>query len=265
MFGDYLYRWQLTPDGDPIVTRTSRLLPVIRRKKPAMLKIAVDAEEEVGSNLMAWWEGQGVPLVLESDGKAILLERAPDGCSLADLVQQGRDDEATRIICAVVGKLHSPRSQPQPRLIPLLEWFAELGPAAHTHGGIFSLAAATAEDLLSGPRSITVLHGDIHHGNILRFGKRGWLAIDPKGLIGECGFDYANLFCNPDPETARGDERFRRRVEIVAETARLDRARLLRWVLAWCGLSAVWKINDHLDPETPLRVAELAAAELGQA
>jgi hypothetical protein len=42
------------------------------------------------------------------------------------------------------------------------------------------------------------LHGDIHHDNILDFGRRGWLAIDPKRLFGERGFDYANLFCNPD-------------------------------------------------------------------
>jgi streptomycin 6-kinase len=50
---------------------------------------------------------------------------------------------------------------------------------------IFSLSAETAHALLAAPREITVLHGDIHHDNILHFGERGWLAIDPKGLIGE--------------------------------------------------------------------------------
>jgi streptomycin 6-kinase len=261
-FRSYIDRWRLTPEGDAITTRTSRLLPVRWQGVAAMLKVALDAEEELGNELMAWWEGQGVPLVLARDGKAILLERAQDGRSLADLMRHGSDDQATRLICAVVGKLHSPKDQPLPRLIPLSEWFGELGPAANTHGGIFSLAAATADDLLSAPREISVLHGDIHHDNILQFGHRGWLAIDPKGLIGERGFDYANLFCNPDPETAADQERFRRRVEIVIEAAHLDRTRLLRWILAWGGLSAAWKINDHLDPETPLRVADLTAAEL---
>jgi streptomycin 6-kinase len=56
---------------------------------------------------------------------------------LADLVRRGRDDDATRIICAVVGKLHSPRGQPLPHLIPLSEWFRELAPAAEAHGGHF--------------------------------------------------------------------------------------------------------------------------------
>lgn len=47
-----------------------------------------------------------------------------------------------------------------------------------------------------------VLHGDVHHGNVLNFGARGWLAIDPRGLVGERAFDHANLLCNPDVATA---------------------------------------------------------------
>ena len=101
----------------------------------AMLKVAVDAEEELGNELMVWWDGQGAPLVLARQDKAILLERAQHGGSLADLVRNGRDDEATRIICDVVKQLHLPRSQPIPTLVPLSEWFGELWPAAETYGG----------------------------------------------------------------------------------------------------------------------------------
>ena len=46
--------------------------------------------------------------------------------------------------------------------------------------------------------------------------------------------------------------------------ASLDRKRLLQWILAWGGLSAAWKINDHIAPETPVGVAEMAAAELSR-
>jgi streptomycin 6-kinase len=261
-FRYYIDRWRLTPEGNPIVTRTSRLLPMRWQGVATILKIAVEAEEELGNELMVWWDGQGVPLVLAREGKAILLERAQDDGSLADLVRDGHDDEATRIICAVVGKLHLPKPQPIPTLVPLSEWFSELAPAAETYGGIVSLSAATAHELLAAPREIGVLHGDIHHDNILNFGERGWLAIDPKGLTGERDFDYANLFCNPDHGTAGDPSQFRRRLEVVAKTACLDRYRLLRWILAWGGLLAVWKINDHTPPNTPLRVAELAAAEL---
>lgn len=107
-----------------------------------------------------------------------------------------------------------------------------------------------------------MLHGDIHHDNILDFGPRGWLAIDPKRLIGERGFDYANLFCNPDHATATG--RFARRVAVVTEAAGLERKRLLQWILAWAGLSAAWCLSDGGPPETALAVAALAAAELAR-
>lgn len=49
---------------------------------------------------------------------------------------------------------------------------------------------------------MAVLHGDLHHGNVLDFGPLGWLAIDPKGLHGESGFDYANILSNPDRASA---------------------------------------------------------------
>jgi streptomycin 6-kinase len=88
-------------------------------------------------------------------------------------VRDGDNDEATRTICAVVAKLHLPKNQSVPSLVPLSEWFEELAPAAQTYGGILSRSAATADDLLSGPREITVLHGDIDHENILQFGDRG--------------------------------------------------------------------------------------------
>lgn len=100
-------------------------------------------------------------------------------------------------------------------------------------------------------------------------GARGWLAIAPKRLAGERGFDIANIFCNsrprrPDPAGGNSAGRFTRRVEVVAEAAGLERKRLLRWVLAWAGLSAAWLLGDGDAPEIDLRVAELAAAELDQ-
>ena len=117
------------------------------------------------------------------------------------------------------------------------------------------------------PREIVVLHGDLHHDNMLDFGVRGWLAIDPKRLVGERGFDFANIFTNPDladPTRPVSTEpgRFARRLEVVAEAARLERERLLRWILAWTGLSAAWYLGDGDSAAIDLQVAKLAAAEL---
>jgi streptomycin 6-kinase len=185
MFSHYLKRWALTPDGEPIITNTSRLLPVRSGGAPAMLKIALIEEERRGGLLMSWWNGQGAARVMVHDNDAMLMERAEDDHSLADLARDGRDDEASRIICAAVARLHAPRASPPPELVPLTEWFGPLGPSAEAQGGILRFAAATASDLLTSQRDTRVLHGDLHHGNLLHFDARGWLAIDPKGLVGD--------------------------------------------------------------------------------
>jgi streptomycin 6-kinase len=201
------------------------------------------------------------------EGGAILMERAIGKRSLAGFARNGQDDHATRILCDTIAALHAPRGKPLPELVPLPVWFRELEPAARTHGGILARAAAMASSLLAAPRDVTVLHGDIHHDNVLDFGERGWLAIDPKRLLGERGFDYANLFCNPDMADstmpiATLPERFARRLEIVAGHANIERRRLLQWILAWSGLSAAWLIGDGADPAVDLRIAALASAEL---
>ena len=262
MFLDYLERWQLTPDGEPIVTPTSRLLPVRSGGVAAMLKIAAIDEERVGGRLMAWWNGNGAARTLAHAGNAILMERAEGGPSLAEFARNGRDDEATRTICEVLARLHAPRASPAPAAVPLTEWFEALGRVAVAQGGILRAAAATATNLLATQQDIVVLHGDMHHGNVLNFGSRGWLAIDPKGLIGERYFDYANLFCNPDNETATRPGRLARQVSVSSEAARLQAGRLLAWIVAWAGLSAAFSVDDGLSPNNALRIAELAAAEL---
>jgi streptomycin 6-kinase len=262
IFNDHLERWRLTPDGEPLITGSSALLAVRLDGAPAMLKVALHAEERRGGRLMAWWNGEGAARVLAQAGDAIVLERALGTRSLAALAREGRDDEATRIICAAVARLHAPRPSPPPDLVALTQWFEALEPAANAYGGVLRRAAKAASELLAEPRDIAVLHGDIHHANILDFGTRGWLAIDPKGLIGERAFDYANLFCNPDPETATAPDRLARRIAVVAEAVGFEPGRLLRWVLAWAGLSAAFARDDGLSPLGALAVAERAAAEL---
>ena len=261
-FSAYLAQWTLQPDGEPMVTPNAQLLPVRWRGMAAMLKVATEAEEKCGAALMAWWQGQGAAKVLAYGGDALLLERAQGIMNLAEFARHGRDDEACSIMCEVVAQLHRPRMEKLPVLVGLRPWFQALHDSAAVRGGIFAAAAATAQELLAAPQDVVVLHGDIHHGNILDFGPRGWLAIDPKGLLGERGFDYANLFCNPDAQTACNPERFERRLEVVAAAAGLERKRLLQWILAWAGLSAAWHLEDGSNPDAALAVAHMAAARL---
>jgi streptomycin 6-kinase len=262
MFDAYLSRWGLAPDGEPAVRPNSFLLPVRRDGVPLMLKIARVEEERDGAALMVWWNGDGAARVVEHDGYALLMERAAGTRSLAEMACGGEDDEASRILCAAAARLHAPRSAPPPALVPLDRWFSALEPLAAAHGGILSHAAATARELLADPRDVTVLHGDVHHGNVLDFGARGWLAIDPKGLVGERGFDFANLFRNPDMEWATAPGRLARQVDVVAAAAGLERARLVKWILAYAGLSVAWAVEGGDDPAPQLTIAQIAATQL---
>jgi streptomycin 6-kinase len=232
-----------------------------------MLKLAKSEDERAGAAVLEWWDGDGASRVLARHENALLMERAEGPASLSDMARDGHDDEASRILCEVAARLHRRRDRPPPTLVPLQRWFRELAPAAATHGGLLRRCSETAEALLADPREITVLHGDLHHDNVLDFGPRGWLAIDPKHIVGERGFDFANIFTNPDlsDPTRRVSTlpgRFQRRIEIVSDAADLERRRLLQWILAWTGLSAAWFLSDG-DPATiDFQIAAMAAAEL---
>jgi streptomycin 6-kinase len=256
----HLARWDLVPDGEPIKTPSSLLLAVRHNGVPAMLKIAREEEERRGGALMAWWDGDGAARVLAQHGPALLLERATGPRSLAAMVADGRDDEASRILCEVTTRLHAPRAGPPPELVSLMRWFEALAPAARTHGGLLAQADSVAQALLADPRDVAVLHGDIHHGNVLDGGDRGWFAIDPKGLWGERTFDFVNILRNPDVAVALAPGRFDHQVEVLAAAASVERRRLLDWTLAFAGLSAAWYLADGTPADLDFAIAALAAA-----
>jgi streptomycin 6-kinase len=89
------------------------------------------------------------------------------------------------------------------------------------------------------------LHGDLHHDNIV-LSQRGWLAIDPKGVLGDPGFDAANLFYNPlDRDTLCSDpERIARMAQTLSRTLKQDPRRLLDHAFAYGCLSAAWHGED---------------------
>jgi len=259
----WVARWELEPDGEAFTTLFgSRLMPVRHSGAPAMLKIAGGPEERDGAALMDWWGGVGAARVLAREESALLLERAVRAETLATLAERGQDDEASLILCRAAAGLHAPRPGSPPATVkPLPIWFRALEPAAASHGGVFERSAIAARALLAAPAEAAVLHGDLHHDNVLDFGPRGWLVIDPKGLIGERGFDFANLFCNPWPLAAEPG-RLRRRLDIVARAARLDPARQLQWIVAYAGLSAAWTLQDGGDPWRALLIADIVAGEI---
>ena len=265
-YAPWLARWGLVPDGAPITTHASRLLPVRRGAEPAMLKLPDAPDERLGYLPLEYWNGDGAARLLarSENGEAMLIERATGQRSLAAMARSGAkgDDEATAILCDAVAGLQMPRGPVPTGLIPLDIWFRNLFPAAVRHGGLLASAAAEASALLPAQQEIMPLHADLHHDNVLDFGERGWLAIDPKSVIGDRAFEYTILFCDPDladpePPVAVAPGVFERRLEIVLAKSGLERERLLRWIIAWCGLSASW----FLEGEDPLAEINLAVAE----
>lgn len=265
VFVPWMKKWNLVQDGTPIATPGSSLLPVKMNNAMAMLKIARDEHEIRGGKVLQWWDGNGAAKVFSRNANALVMERAQGRQSLMHMALHGQDDNASRIACDTVAQLHAHarRISGRPQLAPLQLWFADLFAAARNNP-VLQQCANAAQRLLADPEEITVLHGDIHHDNILDFSDRGWLAIDPKGLLGERGFDYANLILNPDLPTVTDPVRFSRQVQVVSQAANLERHRLLCWVLAFAGLSAVWFMQDanEAQAQQDLNVARLAIQAL---
>jgi streptomycin 6-kinase len=261
-FEPWLTDWALTPDGEAFRTHPADnwMLPVRRGGIAAMLKVATHPEERRGGAVMAYYGGQGAAVVLAHDAQAVLLERLEGPRSLAGMARSGEDEAACRILCETAARLHAPRAAPIPEVIIRLDaWFAALWPRA-AEGGFFAQAAAIARELLATPAPAVVLHGDIHHDNVLDGGERGWCAIDPKGLLGPRGYDYANMICNPDAPTARRN--FDRRIAIASQISDQPANDVLRWLVAYTALSASWTLGHGGDPWQALDTGALALAAL---
>ncbi len=267
----YMKEWGLIPDGDSFRTHSSILQPVLCGEQQAMLKIPLTPDEKAGCRVLDWWDGIGAVRVIRSDADAVLMERLADDHALKSMAMSDRDDEATRIICQVASVLHSDRHKPLPELVPLRVLFEDLFRSADKYGGPFPKAAEIARSLLDNQVEIVVLHGDLHHDNILHSPERGWLAIDPKGLLGDRAFDYVNILRNPSREIALSEGRFMRQIGIIGEESGIAIDRLLKWTAAWSGLAAVWHLEDDtdnsasggIDASLTIEILKIALAECG--
>ena len=154
-------------------------------------------------HFLAWRRGEGAVRLLGRDGHRMLLEYAGEHLCCRTICDEQGDNAATAIAAEVMARLLSPSQHPAPPdLQPLADAFCSLFRKAEAdraaghdqplcRGGRTSRSGCSPIRATSRP-----LHGDLHHENIMH-GPRGWLAIDPKGVLGDPGFDAANLFYNP--------------------------------------------------------------------
>jgi streptomycin 6-kinase len=243
----YLAAWELSNPQLLTQTMTSQIYTVTHGAETVVLKLLSpsETEEQRGALSLRYFDGQGAVRLLRYDQGAQLMEYAA-GEELVTLVERGEDERATRIIAQVIAQLHSVgQHAPHDGLVPLDSWFGALfaKAAADKEAGIESIyvrGAALTELLLAEQRDIRVLHGDIQHYNI-RQSARGWLAFDPKGLVGERTYDCANTLCNPVmPELVHNERRLLTNAAILAEMLKLETWRVLAFTYAYACLNASW-------------------------
>lgn len=263
-------RWKVSAPTLLTETFSSRIWKVrLEDGSPAIvkdLKPFDDVHDELrGAHLLRWRRGEGAVMLLGLDGQRMLLEYAGERMLQHELDRLG-DPAATEIAAELLARLLSPSEHPIPSdLQPLRERFASLfrKAKADRDAGKASLyvdAANVAECLLSDPVDVRPLHGDLHHENIMH-GPRGWLVIDPKGVLGDPGFDAANMFYNPldrddlclDPKRIAG------MAEIFGRALQQDPRRLLDHALAYGCLSAAWHHEDANDADETRELAIAAA------
>lgn len=182
----------------------------------------------------------------------LLLEHLQPGTPLSQLDD---DEAATSIAADIMQHLWCPVPSEHP--FPTVHrWAGGLQRLrAHFDGGTGPLPSklvAKAEslftELISSMTENILLHGDLHHDNILTAQRHPWLAIDPKGLVGEPAYDVGAFLRNPGfrlQQATHPERLLARRVELLAEKLGLERERLIGWGIAQAVLSAWWSIEDH--------------------
>jgi streptomycin 6-kinase len=242
-----LEEWQLTVDGPPTHGYCALVVPVRGPAgRPAVLKVGFPHDEAEHEHLaLQHWHGRGAVRLLRADPRrsALLLERLhPE--DLGDLW----DLEACEVVGALYGRLHVP-APPQLRTLPsyVVRWSAELArlprsaPLPHR---LVEQAVALGRDLAADQGSVgTMIHTDLHYGNVLAGDREPWLAIDPKPLSGDPHYEPAPMLWNRWDELA-GDVRggVRRRFQTLVDAAGLDEDRARDWVVVRMMHLAMWEL-----------------------
>lgn len=267
---------------------TSPLTPTLKGTRlphgegDIVLKMGVP-NRELRSEMAALrlFNGKGACRLIDYDEEKcwMLLERLKPGVMLATMEE---DEEATHIAAEVMKRIWKPlesasllaNSQEQAptfqNFIRLTDWFNGLKRLRKVfNNGTGPLNERLVERVESSVKDFFVenhmpvlMHGDFHHYNILS-SERGWLVIDPKGVIGPAGYEVGPLMMNPWGELLDGINhrlRVKRRIDILHEHLGFERERIREWSLAHAILSAWWGIEDNTGWEYAANFAGMIAS-----
>ena len=246
------------------VTRGSNEADILKVLKPKALEDSLR-----GADFLDWRDGVGCVRLIARRNNLLLMEHA-GAVTLRERIASHGDRDATMIAAEVLNAYHgsSPR-QPPPSLQSLDRYFTSLFRKAKEDArfSIYKEAADTAQSLIADQRDVKPLHGDLHHENIM-LSPRGWIVIDPAGLIGDAALDVANMFSNPLDrfDLTRDQERIAWMAEVFADALGRDVRTILRYAFAYGCLSAAWHEEDEngAERDNELAVVDAVKAVLSQ-
>jgi streptomycin 6-kinase len=176
----------------------------------------------------------------------LILERLRPGHTLAELKD---DEEAVHVASQIMKKLWvaAPKNS---NIETVVDRENSLKRIARQHpNGFGPISKEKMEEALKLFEQLNremnqpyLLHGDLHHYNILKNGD-SWTAIDPKGLIGDREYDVIQYLLNKLPET-NVKETIEKRINIFVKELDLDKERLLLRGFSHAVLSTCWTIED---------------------
>jgi streptomycin 6-kinase len=250
--------WNVTVQ-DTSETESSFLAFGTCNAQPVVLKVVNrEGDEWHSGEVLQAFRGKGVVRVYEYVPGAVLLERAMPGDSLVSMAMCGRDDEATAILADVIQQMSGCIA---PSRCPTVQDWGQgferylasrderIPRELVRHGHELFVQLAESQ------RQTTLLHGDLHHYNVLRDTEREWLAIDPKGVVGEVEYEIGAVFRNPieAPNLFTSPKTVESRLQGFVQTLRVHDERVLGWAFAQAVLSAVWAIEDGfaVDAQSP--------------
>lgn len=275
---DLLERWELRVTGPSAYGAVALVLPVQRADgSSAALKLQPVDDETRGEPLaLHAWQGDGAARLLAHDSAtgSLLLEALEASRSLATLPD---DEAATTLLAGLLGRLIT--TPPPPGLRRLEDIAAGLldrapgvlaGPARPRDRRLLGDCSAAVREVLPEPGG-RLLHWDLHYDNVLASlpgtGREPWLAIDPKPLVGDPGFElFPALHNRFEDLRATGDLRraLLRRFDLLTEVSGLERQRAAHWTLGRVLQSALWaaESGEPTPPEDHAAIARVLLSRL---
>ncbi|WP_149262575.1 aminoglycoside phosphotransferase family protein [Actinomadura sp. K4S16] len=263
----FLDRWSLRLDGPGLHGMASLVLPVTRADgAPAALKLQPVTDEHATEPVgLRVWDGDGTVRLLDHDPGTgtMLLERLDAARPLSSVPD---DDTAVEVLAGLLARLVAVPAPEGLRHLAgiaaaMLDEVPRAVPALRDPADrrlVRTCASAVAE--LVGEPGDRLLHWDLHYDNVLGGRREPWLAIDPKPLAGDPGFDLLPALDNRwDEVVATGDvaRQVLRRFDHLTEALGLDRRRATGWTLGRVLQNALWDVEDG---ETALDPAQVAIA-----